>query len=118
MANSTARQDSPTILPPKVSTQASFAPTCSAAPWTRVSANPSSNEAISRSKTRSRSQEASCEVTGTFSFTAIRYGRTKSPARPNRVMAVNPITVATNRLRMDGRAFCGFRKTSQRSARP
>jgi hypothetical protein len=55
--------------------------------------------------------------TAPSSLTAIRYGRTNSPARPNRVMAVNPITVAENRLRIDGRALSGFRNTAQRKAR-
>jgi hypothetical protein len=33
-------------------------------------------------------------------------------------MAVNPITVAESRLRMEGRGFSGLRKTAQRKARP
>jgi hypothetical protein len=72
---------------------------------------------MSKSNMRSNTQVASWEVKGTFSLTEIRYGRTKSPARPNKVMAVNPIKVAESRFASDGRAFRGFRKTAQRSAR-
>ena len=67
---------------------------------------------------RSSTQAANCEVTGTCSLRAIRYGRTNSPGRPNSVIAVKPMTVAESRFRIEGFGFSGRRNTAQRSARP
>ena len=90
----------------------SVRPTWTPDAWTRVRAKAKTSNAIRRSKMRSSTQAANCDVTGTRSFTAIRYGRTNSPGRPNSVMAVNPITVADSRLR-DRRAGA-----SEASGRP
>ena len=70
-------------LAANASTQASLSAHLDAGARTRVSAKPNTSRAIRRSKIRSSSQPPTARRADTCSLTAIRYGRTNSPGRPN-----------------------------------
>jgi hypothetical protein len=61
-----------TNFPPVASTQVNVGPTAIPEAVTRASAKPKTRRAIKRSKIRSRSHAANCDVTETFSFMAMR----------------------------------------------